>query len=113
MTPLIDALREQGFDVNEEESASIGAHSTAGAVQDVLNEYDMVFLVVRQTDGVDVDGPIKPFQQLLREAGLMQGKIGMSRVVLLVENTVNGLSADTGVGSIRFPPDRPNLVANE
>ena len=113
MDPLINALREQGYQVTEQESPAVGAHSTGRSAQDLLNHVDMAFLVVRERDGLDTGGAVRPFQQLLREAGVMQGKMGMNRVVLLVENTVDGLSADSGVGYIRFPPERPGLVLND
>lgn len=113
MDPLINALREQGYQVTEQESPAVGAHSTGRSAQDLLNQVDMAFLVVREKDGLDTGGAVRPFQQLLREAGVMQGKMGMNRVVLLVENTVDGLSADSGVGYIRFPPERPGLVLND
>lgn len=113
LDPLINALREQGYHVTEQESSAVGAHSTGRSAQDLLNHVDMAFLVVRERDGLDTGGAVRPFQQLLREAGVMQGKMGMNRVVLLVENTVDGLSADSGVGYIRFPPERPGLVLND
>jgi len=113
LDPLIDALRAQGYEVTEQESSAIGAHSTGRSAQDLVNQVDMAFLVVRERDGLDNGGVVRPYQQLLREAGVMQGKMGMNRVVLLVENTVDGLSADSGVGYIRFPPDRPDRVLTE
>lgn len=113
LDPLINALREQDYDVTEHESSAIGAHSTGRSANDLVNKVDMAFLVVRAKDGAEDSGVIKPFQQLLREAGVMQGKLGMDRVVFLVENTVEGLSADSGVSAIRFPPDHPALVVNE
>lgn len=113
LAPLVNALEEQGYQVTERPSPTIGAHDSGRSVQELVNEYDMVFLVVRERDGLDTGGPLRPYQQLLREAGVMQGKLGMNRVVLLVENTVDGLSRDSGVGSILFPPERPGLVLNE
>ncbi|MEM7323748.1 MAG: TIR domain-containing protein [Actinomycetota bacterium] len=113
LDPLINALREQGYHVTEQESSAVGAHSNGRSATDLLNQVDMAFLVVRERDGLETGGAVRPFQQLLREAGVMQGKMGMNRVVLLVENTVDGLSADSGVSYIRFPPDRPGLVLND
>ncbi len=110
---LADGIRREGYPVTERESSPVGAHSTGRAAQDVLNNVDIAFLVIREADSADVGGPVKPFQRIIREAGVMQGKMGMDRVVLLVEDSADGLSADTGVSQIRFPPGRPDTVLEE
>lgn len=113
ITPLVDALRGQGYDVTEHSSTTVGAHSAEGAIQEILNDFDMIFLAVRKRDEVEAGESVGPFQQILREAGVMQGMVGMKRVVLLVENTVDGLSANTGVPAVRYPPERPSRALNE
>ncbi len=110
---LADGLRREGYQVDELASSPVGAHSTGTATQDVLGKIDMAFLIVRESDAKDNGGPVRPFQRVVREAGVIQGQLGMDRVVLLVEETVEGLSADTGIATIRFPAGMPEAVLND
>ena len=73
----------------------------------------MAFLVIRPVDGKDVGGPVRPFQRIIREAGVIQGKLGMDRVMLLVDDSVKGISSDTGLGVIRFPTDSPDAIYDD
>ncbi len=110
---IAESLRVRGYQVTEWESSRIGAHSTDQDVHDQVKDIDIAFLVIRQKDTMDNGGPIRPLHRILVEAGLMQGKMEVDRVVLLVEDSVDGLSADTGLSSIRFSPDRPESVVQE
>ena len=110
---IADSLRTRGYQVTEWESSRIGAHSTDHDVSDQVKDIDIAFLVIREKDAMDNGGPIRPLHRILVEAGLMQGKMEVDRVVLLVEDSVDGLSADTGLSSIRFSPDRPESVLQE
>lgn len=111
--PIAESLTEDGYRVEELESSPVGAHSTGSAAQDALNKVDMAFLVIRAVDGKDVGGPVRPFQRIIREAGVIQGKLGMDRVMLLVDDSVKGISSDTGLGVIRYPTDSPESVYDD
>lgn len=110
---IAENLRSLGYQVTEWESSRIGAHSTEQDVRDQVKDIDLAFLVIRQKDTTDNGGPIRPLHRILVEAGLMQGKMEVDRVVLLVEDTVDGLSADTGLSFIRFSADRPASALRE
>ncbi len=101
---LADALRADGYQVSEQPTSPIGAHSSSADASGVLDGVDMAFLAVRDADDVSAIGPVRPFQRVARDVGIMQGRLGMDRVVLLVEDSVAGLSSDLGVGILRLPP---------
>lgn len=109
---IAEGLRNSGYRVTEWESSRIGVHSTEQDVREQVKDIDIAFLVIRAEDANDRGGAIRPLQRILVQAGLMQGKMRMDRVVLLVEETVRGLSADTGLGIIRFSPEDPEGVLN-
>ncbi|MEM9565951.1 MAG: hypothetical protein AAGA93_25235, partial [Actinomycetota bacterium] len=101
---LAEALRAEGYRVSEQPTSPIGAHSSSADASGVLDGVDMAFLAVRDADDVSAIGPVRPFQRVARDVGIMQGQLGMDRVVLLVEDSVAGLSSDLGVGILRLPP---------
>jgi hypothetical protein len=110
---LADALRARGYRVSEQPSSPIGAHSSLSDAAGVLDGVDMAFLAVRDADDVTAIGPVRPFQRVARDVGIMQGQLGMDRVVLLVEDSVAGLSSDLGVGIMRLPPGGADAAVDE
>ena len=104
--PLIERLRSAGYQVTERSSSPIGAHGSSDDAEGV----DFVFLVVRDGDDVSAVGPVRPFQRVARDAGVLQGKVGMDRVILLVEDSVAGLTSDLGVGVMRYPKGHPEAA---
>lgn len=104
-------LRRAGCVVTERTSSPIGAHSSSEDASDLLDSVDMAFLVVREADDVRSVGPVRPFQRVARDVGIIQGKLGMDRVVLLVEDDVDGLSSDLGVSVMRLSADGPESAA--
>jgi hypothetical protein len=104
---LITKLEDQGHKVIERTSSPVGAHGSA----DDLEEIDVVLLAVRDNDDVGAIGPIRPFQRVARDAGVLQGAVGMDRVMLLVEEPVTGLTADLGVTVLRYPRGAPEDAA--
>lgn len=107
---LAAQLRDAGCVVTEHTSSPIGAHSSSQDTSSLLDSVDMVFLVVRAADNANAGGPTSPFQRVARDVGIIQGKLGMDRVALLVEDEVGGLSTDLGVSSIRLPPGGPEVA---
>jgi len=110
---LAEGLRREGYSVSVRPSSAVGAHSSGQAAQDSLTGVDLALLVVRQDDDNGGVGPVRPFQGIVREAGLIQGKLGMDKVVLLVEENVTGLAADPGVSVIRYPAGWPDAVLSD
>lgn len=95
-------------------ASPVGAHSSDRSAHETLNNVDMVILVVRMGDEQFQDGPIQPYQNIIREAGVIQGRLGMDRVIFLVEEGVTGLaSGEAGVPQIRFLPYTPESASNE
>jgi hypothetical protein len=110
---LASMLRDAGYVVTEHTASPIGAHSSSEDTSGLLDSVDMAFLVVRQADVTESTGPVQPFQRVARDVGIIQGKLGMDRVVLLVEDQVGGLSTDLGVSSLRMTPRGPEASADE
>lgn len=106
---LIAELEEAGYAVIERSSSPIGAHGSLGDIDRV----DFVLLVVREGDDVGAIGPVRPFQRVARDAGVLQGKVGMDRVALLVEDSVMGLTSDLGVSVMRYPKDAPEAAGDK
>lgn len=110
---LAATLRDAGYVVTEHSASPIGAHSSSADTSGLLDSVDMAFLVVRQADVAGPTGPVQPFQRVARDVGIIQGKLGMDRVVLLVEDEVGGLSTDLGVSSMRMTSAGPEASAND
>ena len=110
---LAARLRDAGCVVTERASSPIGAHSSSEDTSGLLDSVDLAFLVVRGADDVGSIGPVRPFQRVARDVGIIQGKLGMDRVVLLVEDEVGGLSSDLGVSIMRLPAEGPEAATSE
>ena len=110
---LVAELRGAGCVVTERTSSPIGAHSSSEDASGLLEQVDMAFLVVREADDAGSIGPVRPFQRVARDVGIIQGTLGMDRVVLLVEDEVGGLSTDLGVSVLRLPKSGPEFAAPE
>ncbi len=107
---LAAQLRDAGCVVTEHTSSPIGAHSSSQDTSSLLDSIDMAFLVVREADKTSTGGLTSPFQRVVRDVGVIQGKLGMDRVALLVEDGVGSLSTDLGVSSIPLPPGDPEAA---
>lgn len=110
---LAERIRRSGFEVIERASSPIGAHSSVKDADELLEGVDLAVLAVRKTDDIASFGTVKPFQRLSRDAGLLQGKLGMERVILMVESDVEGLSNDLGLPVVRFPAGQPEMAEAE
>lgn len=99
--------------MTEMASIAVGTHSTDHAVQELVDDLDVAILVVREPDEKDSENGVRPLQRILREAGILQGKIGLNRVILLVQDSVTALSPDCGVGYVRFPTSRPEAILDD
>ncbi|MGB5759296.1 MAG: hypothetical protein WBM50_20450, partial [Acidimicrobiales bacterium] len=107
---LADGLRSEGFKVVEEKSSPVGAHSTTEAIEEVLDGIDVVLLVVHKNDGIL--GPNPPFERVMHDAEVIQQSIGDGKVVLLIEETVDGLPP-TDIEHVRFPTSRADMVLQD
>ncbi len=107
---LADGLRGEGFKVVENKTSPVGAHDTNEAVKETLRDVDVVLLVVHRADGASESSP--PFDRVLHDAKMIEDSIGDGRVLLLVEESVDGLP-DTGLGHIRFPTSRADMILQD
>ena len=110
---LIKGLEDQGYRVTERTSSPIGAHGSTQDLNQMLDGVDVAFIAVRDSDDLNAIGPVRPFQRVARDVGLLQGQLGVERVVLLVESAVDGLSSDLGVSVLRLPAGGPDQAIDQ
>jgi hypothetical protein len=110
LAQLADGLRTKGYQVVENHTSPVGAHDTNDAVKQTLRGVDVVLLVVRGSDGSTGSAP--PFDRVLHDARMIQNSIGDGRVLLLIEESVDGLP-ETGLGHIRFPTSRADRILDD
>lgn len=100
---LVRGLEDEGYRVHERASSPIGAHGSTQDLQQTLDGVDVAFIAVRANDDLGAIGPVRPFHRVARDVGVLQGQLGVERVVLLVEPAVDGLGSDLGVSVLRLP----------
>lgn len=107
--PLITELRERGYSTTERQSSPLEHQELDRQARNDLNDVDIVFVVLREMGSTDGEqpGPDPALHQTAREAGELQARLGMDRVILFVEDSFSGLSPDFGVARIRYPAGHP------
>lgn len=107
---LAEGLRGEGFKVSENKTSPVGAHDTTTAVRDALRNVDVVLLVVHRADGAS--DSTTSFDRVLQDAEIIEDSIGDGKVLLLVEESVDGLP-ETGIGKVRFPSSRADMALQD
>lgn len=101
---LKDFLEEKlSISVQEFNSVSVVGLSNKERLIELLNSIDVGFVVLTAEDE-QADGKRHPRMNVVHEVGLLQGKLGFERAVILLEEGCEEFSNIHGVGQIRFPP---------
>lgn len=78
----------------------------------MLGEANFAFLVMTAEDE-DSDGALHARLNVIHEAGLFQGRLGFEKAILLLENGCGEFSNIQGLGQVRFPKGKINMVFEE
>ena len=74
----------------------------------MLDSAAIAFLVMTGEDE-QMDGELRPRENVVHEAGLFQGGLGFERAIVLLEEGCEKFSNNAGLGHINFP--RNNIRA--
>lgn len=102
---LQDRLQLSWDEFNRESPAG---KTTSARLEQMLNSAVFAFLVMTAEDE-QVDGSVRARENVIHEVGLFQGKLGLHRAVVLLEDCCTEFSNIHGLGQIRFPKD--NIMA--
>ena len=101
-----DRLSLTWDEFNREAVAGIG---TSERLQTMLNSASFAFLVLTAEEE-HADSTIHARPNVIHEVGLFQGKLGMRRAIVLLEEGCSEFSNIVGLGQIRFP--KGNIAAS-
>jgi predicted nucleotide-binding protein len=101
-----DRLALPWDEFNREAVAGIG---TSERLQTMLNSASFAFLVLTAEEE-HADSTIHARPNVIHEVGLFQGKLGMRRAIVLLEEGCSEFSNIVGLGQIRFPKN--NIAAS-
>jgi len=83
---------------------SAAGFSTQEILERMLNEAAFAFLVMTGEDPA-ADGTIRARENVIHEIGLFQGRLGMHRAIVMLEEGCAPFSNIHGLTAIRFPKD--------
>lgn len=81
-------------------------------LREMLVSAGMAFLVLTAEDE-QLDGGMAARQNVIHEAGLLQGRLGFARAIVLLEESCEEFSNIHGLNQIRFPRGRISAVFEE
>lgn len=103
---LKDHLHEQhGYVINAYEVGARAGHTIRDILDEMLSKSTFAVLVMTAEDETS-DGEIRARENVVHETGLFQGRLGFSRVVVLVEEGVIPFSNLQGIHQVRYEKDR-------
>ena len=76
--------------------------ATTTRLMQMLDDAAMAFLILTAEDERG-DGRFNPRLNVIHEAGLFQGRLGLERAIILIEDGCEEFSNAHGLGQIRFP----------
>lgn len=91
-----------GVPFEEFNSASAVGRTTAGRLDDMLNECNFAILVMTGEDRLE-NGKMLARQNVAHEVGLFQGRLGFDKAIVLLEEGCEEFSNIAGIVQIRFP----------
>jgi len=96
---LVDKLNLQYEEFNRESAVGI---AISERLSSMLDSCCFAFLVLTAED-LHSDGTIHARENVVHEVGLFQGKYGVRKAIVLLEEGCSEFSTITGLGQIRFP----------
>ena len=106
-SPVWEVLRDfveakLGLSFDEFNRVPVAGITTVERISQMLNEAGIAFLVMTAEDE-QKDGGVRARSNVVHEAGLVQGRLGFQRAVVLLENGCEDFSNISGLGHIPFP----------
>ena len=99
---LKDHLHDKhGYDIEAYEVGSRAGHAIRDILEDMLSKSSFAILVMTGEDR-DEKGNLKPRQNVIHELGLFQGRLGFSKVIVLLEEGTEEFSNIHGIHQIRY-----------
>jgi hypothetical protein len=103
---LKDFVAERlGLDWDEFNRESVAGISTAERLQRMLDKASFAFLIMTGEDEV-VGGKMRARENVVHEIGLFQGRLGLRRAIILLEEGCGEFSNISGLSYILFPKGR-------
>ncbi len=102
-------LKERlSLQIDEYNRIATAGIATTERLQTMLDEASFAFLVLTGEDE-QMDGQIAARQNVIHEVGLFQGRLGLRRAIVMLEDGCEEFSNIRGLGQIRFP--KANIAA--
>ncbi len=86
----------------------IAGRTTAERLSEILDAMGLAFLVMTAEDE-QADGELKARSNVIHEVGLVQGRLGFHKAIVLLEDGCEAFSNVNGLGHISFP--KGNIAA--
>lgn len=94
------------------ETGSRAGHTIKDVLESMLDQSTIAFLIMTGED-LQVDGPPRARQNVVHEAGLFQGRLGFSKAIAVVEESLDVFSNLDGVQQIRFDKGQVKSTISE
>lgn len=100
---LKDFIAESlGLPWDEFNREEVAGYTTSERLQKMLSEAAIGFLIMTAEEE-RTDGTVHARQNVVHEVGLFQGRLGLRRAIVLLEDGCSEFSNITGLSQIRFP----------
>jgi predicted nucleotide-binding protein len=106
---LCERLKLECDEFNRESAAGI---STTERLQKMLDSASFAFLIMTGEDE-HMDNTSHARENVIHEVGLFQGRLGVRKTIILLEEGCNEFSNINGLGQIRFPSGRISAAYEE
>ena len=106
---LVDRL---GLTVDEFNRLPTAGIPVTGRLSAMLDTAGMAFLVMTGEDE-QRDGKFRARENVVHEVGLLQGRLGFERAIILLEDGCEEFSNVAGLGQIRFPKGNIGAIFEE
>jgi len=101
-------LERNGYTVITYESGARAGKTVSNVLESILGDSSFALLVLTGDDKME-EGSLRPRQNVVHEIGLFQGKLGIGRAIILLEDGVEEFSNVKGINYIEF---RKNKISD-
>jgi len=95
---------KHGYNIEAYEIGARAGHGIRDILEDMLSKSSFAILVMTGEDR-DENGNLHARENVIHELGLFQGRLGVSRVIVLLENDTQEFSNIHGIHQIRYSKD--------